>query len=91
MCESCPFQQCRGGSDGEPTLEAMAAHLRLEAANVATALGRARVSVTVTVPEDTQFDTEDRGLPPLVRLSPHYYNTKNELEYAIEQIAAVRR
>jgi selenocysteine lyase/cysteine desulfurase len=55
------------------------------------ALKRASVNVTVTVPEDTQFDTEDRGLPPLVRLSPHYYNTENDLEYAVEQIAALRR
>lgn len=60
-------------------------------ADVAAALKRARVNVTVTVPEDTQFDAEDRGLPPLVRLSPHYYNTNNELEYAIEQVSAVRR
>jgi selenocysteine lyase/cysteine desulfurase len=60
-------------------------------ADVAAALKRAGVNVTVTVPEDTQFDTEDRGLPPLVRLSPHYYNTVNELEYAVEQIAALRR
>jgi selenocysteine lyase/cysteine desulfurase len=60
-------------------------------ADVAAALKRAGVNVTVTVPEHTQFDTEDRGLPPLVRLSPHYYNTVNELEYAVEQIAALRR
>ena len=60
-------------------------------ADVAAALKRAGVNVTVTVPEDTQFDTEDRGLPPLVRLSPHYYNTVDELEYAVEQIAALRR
>ncbi|MBV8942664.1 MAG: aminotransferase class V-fold PLP-dependent enzyme [Solirubrobacterales bacterium] len=58
-------------------------------ADVAAALKRASVNVTVTVPEDTQFDTEDRGLPPLVRLSPHYYNTEQELEYAVEQIAAL--
>ena len=60
-------------------------------ADVEAALKRAGVNVTVTVPEDTQFDTEDRGLPPLVRLSPHYYNTDQELEYAVEQIAALPR
>lgn len=62
----------------------------VDSADVAEALKLARVNVTVTVPEDTQFDMEDRGLPPLVRLSPHYYNTKDELEYAVDQIAAAR-
>jgi selenocysteine lyase/cysteine desulfurase len=49
------------------------------------------VNVSVTVPEDTQFTTEIRGLPPLVRLSPHYYNTEEELDRAVEELAALRR
>jgi selenocysteine lyase/cysteine desulfurase len=59
--------------------------------NVAMALGHAGINVTTTVPEDTQFDTEDRGVHPLVRLSPHYYNTEDELDRAAERIAALTR
>jgi selenocysteine lyase/cysteine desulfurase len=59
--------------------------------NVATALAHAGINVTTTVPEDTQFDTEDRDVHPLVRLSPHYYNTEDELDRAAERIATLAR
>jgi selenocysteine lyase/cysteine desulfurase len=58
-------------------------------ADVVTALGQAGVNVSETVPGDTQFDTEDRGVHPLVRLSPHYYNTEDELDRAVELFAAL--
>jgi selenocysteine lyase/cysteine desulfurase len=63
------------------------------AAEVAAFLHDARVNVTTTVPEHTQFDTEERGVHPLVRLSPHYYNTEDELARTadlIGQLAAQR-
>ena len=60
-------------------------------ADVASALSRAGVNVTVTVPEHTQFDTEDRGLPPLVRLSPHYYNTEAEVDEVAAAVAELAR
>jgi selenocysteine lyase/cysteine desulfurase len=65
--------------DGVPTAEVVAA------------LARAGVNVTATVPEDTQFDTEVRDVHPLVRLSPHYYNTEAELERAVEVVAGLSR
>jgi selenocysteine lyase/cysteine desulfurase len=52
---------------------------------------RAGINVTTTIPEDTQFDTEDRGVHPLVRLSPHYYNTEDELDRAVEVVASLGR
>ncbi|GAA1191696.1 aminotransferase class V-fold PLP-dependent enzyme [Streptomyces hebeiensis] len=58
---------------------------------VAAALARQGVNVTTTFPEQTQFDTEHRGVHPLVRLSPHYYNTEAELDRAVEVIGAVAR
>jgi selenocysteine lyase/cysteine desulfurase len=58
---------------------------------VAAALAGAGINVTTTVPEDTQFDTEVRPVHPLVRLSPHYYNTEQELDRAVEQVAALAR
>jgi selenocysteine lyase/cysteine desulfurase len=58
---------------------------------VAEWLAEYDVNVTTTVAEHTPFDTEDRGVHPLVRLSPHYYNTEAELERAaalVGQLAA---
>lgn len=56
---------------------------------VMAALTRADVNVTLTVPEDNPLDTEERGVHPLVRLSPHYYNTEAELDRAVEVIGAL--
>jgi selenocysteine lyase/cysteine desulfurase len=56
---------------------------------VQTALARAGINVTTTTPSHTQFDAEDRGLPSLVRLSPHYYNTEDELDRTVETVAAL--
>jgi len=59
-------------------------------AEVKTRLRDAGINVTVTDPLHAQFDTEERGLPPLVRLSPHYYNTEDELDRAVEEISRLR-
>jgi selenocysteine lyase/cysteine desulfurase len=59
----------------------------LEADEVAAALADQHINVSTTVPEHNQFDTEDRDAHPLVRLSPHYYNTEAELDRAVEVIA----
>ena len=61
------------------------------AADVVAALAGAGINVTSTVAEHTQFDTEVRDVHPLVRLSPHYYNTEAELDRAVEVIADVPR
>jgi selenocysteine lyase/cysteine desulfurase len=60
-------------------------------ADVVAALARAGINVTDTVPEHSQFDTEVRDVHPLVRLSPHYYNTEAELDRAVEVIADISR
>jgi selenocysteine lyase/cysteine desulfurase len=59
----------------------------VSADDVRAALARAAINVTTTIPEDTRFDTQDRGVHPLVRLSPHYYNTDAELDQAVSVIA----
>ncbi|MGH3774822.1 MAG: aminotransferase class V-fold PLP-dependent enzyme [Pseudonocardiaceae bacterium] len=61
----------------------------MRAADVAAALAAAGVNVTTTVPQHTQFDTEDRNVHPLVRLSPHYYNTEDELRRAVRVIGVI--
>jgi selenocysteine lyase/cysteine desulfurase len=60
------------------------------AAEVAQHLAAAGINVTTTVPEHTQFDTEDRDVHPLVRFSPHYYNTDKELDRAAACVAGLR-
>ena len=59
------------------------------AETVRAALAAAGINVTTTVPDDDPLDTEERGLPAMVRLSPHYYNTEAELDRAVEVVAAV--
>jgi selenocysteine lyase/cysteine desulfurase len=60
-------------------------------ADVVATLARAGVNVTATVAEHSQFDTEVRDVHPLVRLSPHYYNTEAELDRVVEVIADIPR
>ena len=59
------------------------------AAEVAGALANARINVTTTIAVDNPLDTEDRGVHPLVRFSPHYYNTEEELDQAVHTVATL--
>jgi selenocysteine lyase/cysteine desulfurase len=59
------------------------------AEDVKAGLAAAGINVTTTVPDDDPLDTEERGLPALVRLSPHYYNTEAELDRAVEVVAGL--
>jgi selenocysteine lyase/cysteine desulfurase len=61
----------------------------LPAEDAQAALAAAGINVTTTVPGDDPLDTEERGLPAMVRLSPHYYNTEAELDRAVEVIAGL--
>jgi len=61
------------------------------AAEVAAALGRAGVNVSTTVAGHSPLDTQDRAIHPLVRFSPHYYNTEEELARAVSLVAAIAR
>jgi selenocysteine lyase/cysteine desulfurase len=63
----------------------------LAAQQAATALGRAGVNVFTTVPEHNPLDMQDRGVHPLIRLSPHYYNTEDEIDRAIKLVADLAR
>lgn len=54
------------------------------AERAAAALAAGGVNVTLTVPVDNPLDQEVRGVHPLVRMSPHYYNTEAELDRCAE-------
>lgn len=46
-----------------------------------------RINVSLTVPEHNQFDARGPAVHPLVRLSPHYFNSEREIEQAIDVVA----
>jgi selenocysteine lyase/cysteine desulfurase len=61
----------------------------MSAAALADRIRADRVNVSVTTAEHSQFDTEIRPVHPLVRLSPHYYNTEAELTRVVELVARI--
>jgi selenocysteine lyase/cysteine desulfurase len=63
----------------------------LAAEPAAAALGRAGVNVSTTVPEHNPLDMQDRGVHPLLRFSPHYHNTDDEIDRATKVVADLAR
>jgi cysteine desulfurase/selenocysteine lyase len=50
-------------------------------------LARERINVTVSPRSATLLDSEERGLPDLIRASVHYYNTDEELDRLVRVTA----
>ena len=42
-------------------------------------------------PNSTRIDFENRGLPTLIRIAPHYYNTEDEIAACVDTLAALVR
>jgi selenocysteine lyase/cysteine desulfurase len=63
----------------------------IAAAEVRDRLFGRGVNVSVTTPSSTLLDAERRGLPELIRLSPHYFNTTDELEVAVAEVVRLVR
>lgn len=49
------------------------------------------INVSVVPPSSTRLDSETRALGPLLRASPHYYNTEGEIDLFIEALARIAR
>ncbi|CDN58405.1 aminotransferase class V-fold PLP-dependent enzyme [Neorhizobium galegae] len=47
------------------------------------------INVSVSPPSSTPVDAYSRQLPPVVRASPHYYNTEEEIDAFLEAIAGL--
>ncbi|TCA84510.1 aminotransferase class V-fold PLP-dependent enzyme [Rhizobium leguminosarum] len=47
------------------------------------------INVSVSPPSSTPVDAYTRQLPPVVRASPHYYNTEEEIDAFLEAIASI--
>ena len=54
-------------------------------------LARESINVTLSIPAHAQVDATERGLPELVRASPHYYNSEDELDRAVECVRIAAR
>lgn len=54
---------------------------------LADELSRQDINVSTTVAEHNQFDTRD--VHPLLRLSPHYFNTEAEIDCVVEAVAGL--
>ncbi|MBY4108183.1 aminotransferase class V-fold PLP-dependent enzyme [Rhodococcus fascians] len=64
-------------------------HSTVPATAIKDALSRHRINVSVSPPSSTPVDAHRRHLPDLVRLSPHYYNTDEEVDKAIDIVTRV--
>jgi selenocysteine lyase/cysteine desulfurase len=61
----------------------------IDTGDVAGELSRRGINVSTTVAEHNQFDSEVRDVHPMIRLSPHYYNTEAEIDQAIEVLSSL--
>lgn len=51
----------------------------------------AGITIGASDPASTRIDAEIRALPPLVRASPHYYNTEAEIDRLIDHLTGLAR
>lgn len=63
----------------------------IDSAAVEARLRQGGVNVGTSTPSSTLLDATARALPPLVRASPHYYNTEAEIARAAELVAEIAR
>lgn len=58
-------------------------HRDVSATAMKSALADRRINASVSPPSTTPIDASARGLPDVLRLSPHYYNTEDEVDEAV--------
>ncbi len=55
-------------------------HDKLEAVAIKQIMADEGINVSASLPSSTRLDAESRNLPVILRASPHYYNTEDEIE-----------
>jgi len=60
-----------------------------EARAVVSDAAAAGITIGASNPSSTPLDAEARALPPIVRASPHYYNTEAEIDRLIEHVSGL--
>jgi cysteine desulfurase / selenocysteine lyase len=61
----------------------------LPADHVTQTLRRRGINVSVSATSSAVIESLERGLPDLVRASPHYFNTADELDRLVEAVAQI--
>ena len=59
------------------------------AADIVTALSEARINTTLTHRDYAVLDFDDKGVESAIRVSPHYYNTEEEIEEFASALSAL--
>ncbi|MFV0296434.1 MAG: aminotransferase class V-fold PLP-dependent enzyme [Hyphomicrobiaceae bacterium] len=59
----------------------------IDAARIKDHCQRRNINVSASRPSSTLIDATDRNLPTLVRASPHYYNSEEEIDRFADEIA----
>ena len=60
-----------------------------EAEAIVRSAAAAGITIGASDPSSTRIDAEIRSLPPVVRASPHYYNTEAEIDRLIGHLAGL--
>lgn len=60
-----------------------------EADAIVRSAAAAGIIIGASDPASTRIDAEARALPPVVRASPHYYNTEAEIDRLIAHLAGL--
>jgi selenocysteine lyase/cysteine desulfurase len=60
-----------------------------DADDIVSSAATVGITVGASHPSSTRIDAEARSLPPLVRASPHYYNTASEIDRLIGHLAGL--
>lgn len=60
-----------------------------EADAIVSSAAAAGITIGASDPSSTRIDAEIRSLPPLVRASPHYYNTEAEIDRLIGHLSGL--
>lgn len=64
-------------------------HEQIDAHSIKAAMSAENINISVSKPDSTLLDARARSLPDLVRVSPHYYNSKDELETFLSALLRV--
>ena len=64
-------------------------HPKLDADALQAALAESRINSSVSRREYAVYDFEEKAVDACLRLSPHYYNSDEEVETVAEAVSAV--